>query len=375
MGRSLPLLAPAGLGVVALAWGAHALAGARPPEPSPAARTAEDPAAPGLVLPDGAVARAWALVGPETQPATLPGEWSSALGPGCWDDDRGPKTWGTWVRLVHQASNGAAEERPRARVGLALLAAADAQPQVAWGHAAALAESPRWTATLVPRLLPGVPLDHPLGPGGLVEPLTPGTHLRPLPPPLDPDLPSWAMGAGVATFGGLMVGEARVDLMVEVQPAGVEVALTHRAGPAARVTTELPRVRGAALRTEYLDFVRQDDLHGARDLVVAPTDEEPRVLYGRLVQSDSDLPAAPAGAAPLPRALSEAGLRLVPAPGAPDCEPVAAALSELLGLPVELGSAEGAGRATVVRVPAGEAGRAVLRTLRASVEARLLAPR
>ena len=182
MGQPLPLLAPAGLGVVALAWGAHALAGERPPEPSPAARTAEDPAAPGLVLPDGAVARA-GLSGPETQPAALPGEWSPALGPGCWDDDRGPATWGTWVQLVHQASNGAAEERPRARAGLALLAAADAQPQVAWGHAAALAESPRWTATRVPRLLPGVPLDHPLGPGGSVEPLAPGTHLRPPAPP------------------------------------------------------------------------------------------------------------------------------------------------------------------------------------------------
>ena len=99
------------------------------------------------------------------------------------------------------------------------------------------------------------------------------------------------------------------------------------------------------------------------------------MLYGRLVQSDSDLPAAPASQAPLPRALTEAGLRLVPAPDAPDCEPVAGALRELLGLPAELGSAEGAGRATVVRVPAGEAGRAVLRTLRANVEARLLAPR
>ena len=375
MCQLLPLLAPAGLGALALALSAHAPAGSGLPERASVVGTAEDPAAPGLVLPDGAVARAWALVGPETQPAALPGEWGPALGPGCWDDDRGPKTWDTWVGLVRGASNGSAEERPRARAGLALLAAADAQPQVAWGHVAALAESPRWTATLVPRLLPGVPLDHPLGPGGSVEPLAPGTHLRPLPPPLDPDLPSWAMGAGVATFGGLLVGEARLDLMVEVQPAGVEVALTHRGGPAARVITALPRVRGAALRTEYLDFVRQDDLHGARDLVVAPTDEEPRVLYGRLVQSDNDLPAAPASQAPLPRALTEAGLRLVPAPDAPDCEPVAGALRELLGLPAELGSAEGAGRATVVRVPAGEAGRAVLRTLRANVEARLLAPR
>jgi hypothetical protein len=365
-----PSLRAAGLTLLMSAAAANARAAGGAP-----ARMLEDPAPMGLTLPDGPVARAWALVGPETEPAELPEAWVEALAPGCWEGSPAAKTWARWAAAVERAAGPALAERAPARAELALLAAADGQPQVAWGHAAAVADAPAWTATLVPRLLPGIPLDHPVGPGGDLGTLAAGVRLRPLPPPLDPALPAWALGAGVATFGGLRIGQAEVDLMVEVQPAGVEVAVGHRGGGPAELVVALPLVRGASVRTEYLDFVRQEDLHGARALVVRAEDEEPRVLYGRLAQEEGDLPAPPRPGAALPRALSEAGLRLVPADGAPDAGPAARALGQLLSIEATVGPAEDAGRATVVRVPAGPEGRAVLRALRAAVEERLLASR
>lgn len=363
-------LPSAGLGLLlaaATAWAAGGSAGI----------ALEDPAPEGLTLPDGPVARAWALVGPETDAAALPQAWVEALAPGCWEGSAAAATWARWAAALERAAaeRGASDERAQARAELALLAAADGQPQVAWGHAAALVDAPEWTAALVPRLLPGVPLDHPVGRGGDLGTLAAGVRLRPLPPPLDPGLPAWALGAGVATFGGLRIGEAEVDLMVEVQPAGVEVAVGHRAGGAAELVVALPLVRGASVRTEYLDFVRQEDLHGPRTLTVRAEDEEPRVLYGRLTLEEGDLPAPPRPGAALPRALGEAGLRLAPAEGAPELAPAAAAMARLLAIEVTVGPAEGAGRATVVRVAAAAEGRAVLRSLRAAVEERLLAPR
>ena len=231
-------LPSAGLGLLlaaATAWAAGGAAGI----------ALEDPAPEGLTLPDGPVARAWALVGPETDAAALPQAWVEALAPGCWEGSAAAATWARWAAALERAAaeRGASDERAQARAELALLAAADGQPQVAWGHAAALVDAPEWTAALVPRLLPGVPLDHPVGRGGDLGTLAAGVRLRPLPPPLDPGLPAWALGAGVATFGGLRIGEAEVDLMVEVQPAGVEVAVGHRAGGAADVRRSGPSRR------------------------------------------------------------------------------------------------------------------------------------
>lgn len=361
MVRRLPLL------LLATVSPSAAVPSAPRPDPLPARAVAQDSVPEGLQLPAGPVSRAWALLDPDVTPATLPADWAALL-----EDEpfRAPATWVRWSQALQAAVEGDAG----ARTLLGLLAAAADQPDEAWAHAAALSDHPAWCAALVPRLFPGVPLDAPLGAGGELGRLASGTLLRPIAPPNDPELPLWALAPTQASYGGLRIGEGTLDLVLEVQPAGVEWTLTHTGGPEVRVRTRLPAVRQHDLRTEYLDFIRQEDLRGLRELSLSAEDEEPRVLYGRHLPRELDLPAAPAADAPLPQRLAEEGMLWVVTGEAPDAAAAATALAELLGLPIEVATTDTeAGRRTVVRLSSeAPVRRLQLASLRSSVEARVL---
>jgi hypothetical protein len=319
-----------------------------------------------LTLPDGPAAKVWAGVGPDTQPAELPPEARLGLDP--WNQPATWKRWAELVRLEEQTND------PARRAELCLLAKAHGRASDAWHHYQALGADPTWVAAVTPSLLPGVPAGSPVAPGGRAAPLPDGVLLTPfLPPTSRRGAVEWR----TATVHGLTIGEAVLDLTITVEATGVQVDLAHVSGGAAKVSVLLPEPEGFQIRVEYVDWLRRDNDQIRTPITVElKPGEEPRQLYGRVLEQRSHLPTG--AARKLPASLLLGGLVFeVPAddPQRADLARIAGVIGELLQVETRVDT-PGAPRpewsCTVFRLPPGHERLERLRYLASAIEAYLL---
>jgi hypothetical protein len=205
---------------------------------------------PGTVsLPRGAVARAVDELEPGTPPRAFAFVWPawSERSDAGWG---GEVVWRRWVELL-RAERAAEASAPARRAELALVARLQDRHGDAWAHFAAAAGEPGWLATLLPLLVPGVPLENAASEGALPD----GVLLRPALPPSD------VPGAGLRELAGkrvealaLRIGAAEARLALSVDRDGLEVKLFHVAGGAARVRIEPPLPLGVEAGVLFADW-------------------------------------------------------------------------------------------------------------------------
>ena len=333
---------------------------------------------PGIYLPDGLAQRAWASVGPTTQP-------SPAL-PAAPTPDRAAawRLWGEQLASESAAQAALQPSSPAARRDLALFALDQGRALDAWSHLAACGGDPPILAALMPRLMPGT--TAPAGPGGLVQPLPNDALLTPALPPRTPAARPGLLEWRSASLFGLRVGEATLALRVAVESTGVQVDVQHLSGGPASLRLLIPEPPGFEIRVEYVDWFRQDTLREPLALEIQPGDRV-HTFFGRFLARPAGRPVGLPGH--LPAGILQGGLHLVSSTGSSpqqqleelsELQAAAAAIGPLLGIPIRASSqapakASSAARpwsCTTVRVPPGAAGRRVLAYIASAIEARLL---
>lgn len=312
-----------------------------------------------LELPPGPAARAWAGVGPDTVPASL-SQGLNALIAAAAASEPSPErphpdgelwshaaTWGLWAERVDfvrsrllAAQDPASVGAPRdtklssARADLALLAGSQGRSHDAWAHFAALTDSPEHAARVAPCLIPGVPLDATIGPGGAPAPLTDGVLLRPITPEYPADDPARDRALRSAKIKGLPVADSAVEALLGVDSMGVEFTLELASGSTVEVRGQLPEPAGHTIRYEYLDWTKVETMGSPQTVRLLPGDEEPHVLYGRTDPAPWPWPTGRPGH--LAATLEQGGLWLVLDPADPEhalWTAAAKACGELLGVP------------------------------------------
>jgi hypothetical protein len=318
-----------------------------------------------LELPESLAARAWASVGPQTQPVDLEAKLFAAeswlLDPESADPEH---VWGRWAEWLGAEGQKEAID-PRRRAGLIVLAVHQSRWEDAWAHFGRLGAAPEWAAAIAPLLVPGVPIEHLTAATDPTRGLPDGVLLRPAVPPRQADDPTTSLRPRAASVRGLRIGTASVDLRVSIEPSGLEVDLWHRSGETAKVHVLLPEPPGQEIRVEYIDWMRQDALRAPLILKLVPGDEEHN-LFGRFRPRREPMPALPR--ALLPRNLTLGGLLFVlPLEQAADprllsmARPVARAVGRLLGisstvLPAGAPAPESPWNGTRVQLAPGPAG-------------------
>ena len=294
-----------------------------------------------LTLPPGPADRAWAGVGPETEPARM-GVEDLPAAPERWSE---LEPWQAWARAVLAESEARSRGRPadgRRRARLAWMAWQQGRSDDAWEHLAACTAEPGWMAAAVPYLAPGVPLDL-LAVGGASPGavLPEGLILRPaLPPPPGPAA-EVVHGLGrldprEMRIDGLRVGGATLSMRVALEPDGVQVDVTHVQGEPVTIWVELPEPPDFTIQVEYLDWFRRDTVREPVELFLS-ADDPAHHVFGRLRPNALTWSETlPSGLSPR---LTRHGLRL--AAGADDprlgeLRGFAAALSLLAGCPAEV---------------------------------------
>lgn len=326
------------------------------PRPAPgasqeAARAEDAPVAARFDLPPGAAAEAVARVTPDLEPAATPTDLGRAgrvpaLPADAWTR---AETWDAWATLLASeralgstaggakssdaassataatsasSATGTADATARAerRARLALLALDHGRTEDAWVHLAAT--TPAWTAALLPRFLPGVPGDSPIGRGGATGALAADVVLAPALPPPSAERVAGRVDRRAMTTRTVRIGESTVSMRVAVEAEGVQIDVRHVAGPPARFSVRIPRSPDYAYGDEYVDWYRQDAQGVPHALEVKPGEEE-HTLYARF---DTRRETAAAGLPrALPAGLARGGLWLLVPEGAPDAAVVAAA--------------------------------------------------
>lgn len=282
---------------------------------------------PVLTLPDGPVAKVWAGVGVETQPAQLP----AGIGERSWDE---AATWQRWAELVALEAR-AQKPDPARRAELCLLARAHGRAEDAWQHYRELGAHPSWVAAVTPFLLPGVPGGSRIEAGGLAAPLKEGVLLAPFLPPATRSGLAGQVEWRSATAHRLRIGEGVIDVTITVEATGVQVDLAHVEGEAVELNVLLPEPEGFEIRIEYVDWMRREDSERRTPipLRILPG-EEPHQLFGRLLEGRSNLPTGKAVG--LPALIREQGLTFL-VPEEEDTyeltSRIAAVIGELLGVP------------------------------------------
>ena len=349
-----------------------ALASQEPAQREPAS----GPTLAGVELPDGRAAKVWAGVGPRTRPAELPPDTIGLLRPDAWSTG---STFERWARLLREEAAAPGADAERLAV-LCLLARSQGRARDAWRHFESLSAHPRGAAAVMPFLLPGVPAHTAVEPGGVPAPLPDGVVLRPLAPPAQGKVPVGVLEWRTARIEGLRVGEAVLRLTIAVESTGVQIDIEHVSGGPARLGLVVPEPEGFEIRVEYLDWMRQDSLREPLMLEVAPGEEEPHSLFGRVLERRS---AAPTGSVRrLPRQIVEGGLTLVVPPDDPQralIEAAAASIASLLEVEVRVRASDaprGDGwTETTVQLPEGAARADRMRYLVSAVEGFVLRPR
>jgi len=328
-----------------------------------------------LILPDSPAAKVWAGVGPQTEPAELPQAFLAIDGAGAW---KLASTWQLWAALLAERPDETAEDLGRRHAQLALLALRHGRAEDAWKHFDALGATPAYAARVMPFLIPGVPPGTEVLAGGAVPALPVGVTLRPQLPPRTAERLEGRVQWREASLADLVIGETRVSLRVALESTGVQVDLTHLAGPALDCAVLLPEPEGWEIRVEYNDWMRQDSVRVPMLVHLDPDAYEEEgdktvSLYGRFLEREPNQPGALA-TRELPAQLREGGLWFeLPANDAEHAlfEAAAASLAPLLGIRVGVRSPgdEETWTGTTIHVPEDPTERAlVLRQLVSAVE-------
>ena len=317
--------------------------------PAPADASPAVPAPARFELPPGAAANAVARLEPTTKPARTPEDLGGegrvpGVAPGAWSK---PETWETWAKGIAAANSragagavgGAAtddavREAAARRARLALLALEQGRSDDAWEHFAAT--TPEWTAALLPRFLPGVPLQTRAGVGGASGPTKAGDVHSPALPPPSLERVAGRVDRRAMSARDVTIGDTVVSVRVSVEAEGVQVDVRHRSGPATRLALRIPRSPDYDFGDEYVDWYRQETKGVPHVIEVKPGEEE-HTLYGRF-DARRDVPAASVPTR-LPPSLARGGLWLVVANDDPDRELLAAAAAAIgrTGLGFECG--------------------------------------
>ena len=288
----------------------------------------------GIQLPASTAADALAGIAQDTAPVALvAAPWPAWEEPD-WD---GPAPWRRWVELAVEESRAPRPDAGR-RSELALLAAAQGRHLDAWEHFALTGAEPAVAAAVLPQLFPGVPASAAAAPGGMAAPLPDGVLLRPLLPPLDRATPHGRPHIREAHIQGLTIGEAVVDLELNVEADGVELTFTHRSGGAARVRVILPMPPDREIRTLYVDWVRLEELPAVIELDLVPGEASEAAIWGRFDPAAITWPPLPRPGQ-LPQLLERGGLLFEVDAGDPleaRLPHLARGLSDLLQLPASV---------------------------------------
>jgi hypothetical protein len=371
-----------------------------------------------LSLPEEPYGRVFAALGAETVPKAPPREALAALAPGAAER---PETWALWRATLLRVAAGpgadpaleqpptdqskpdrfaaelaqrkadaevrAAEAHAADLSTLALIAAGQRRADDAWRWLAAHGPgSPEHVAGTLAFLMPGVPVETPIGPGGRPGPIAPGALLTPLAPPRPAGVPEWRVVWRSAEFRGLTVGATVFDGKVVVESSGSEVRITHRSGEAATLSAQLAGETGFDFGGRYYDWEQLPaDAPLVAKIALAPGDEE-HVYWGRFIERKEQRPSLPPPGT-RPAQLELGGLGLIVAHDDPRRELVdriGTELTQLLGIRVWRVASEDVARRAAepldgfapiwVHVPAGDAGARTLAALASSVEA-FLVPR
>lgn len=290
------------------------------PTPPPTAPASPPPR---FEFADGPIAKLAAILGTEQAPAKL----DAADVAVSWSD---PAAFERWRAAL---AGTAGEQAGEARARLALLARAQDRTADAWAHVEVAGHDPARLAALLPRFLPGIADDAPVGLGGLPGALPDGAVFRPSTPPRTRPLERGRVERRAMRVRGLRVGEAVLGLRVSVEPEGVQIDVEHISGGPARVAVKLPTEPGFALANEYVDWYQVEQRGAAHVVEIRPGDEE-HTLYGRFEPSE----AAPSHALPekMPAGIELGGIAIRPEPG-PEGRARADALAKALtGAPISL---------------------------------------
>jgi hypothetical protein len=210
--------------------------------------------------------------------------WPADLDDAAWSS---AAPWLVWAELL-TADSGAADVRgARGRASLALLAASQGRSADAWRHLAACADEPRVARAVLPHLFPGVPAGS-----DPHEPLPDGVLLRPvLPPPPRELLPGEIVPAEM-TARGLRVGDATLDVHLELARDGVQVDVENVSGGPAELALLLPEPEHYRIRVDYLDW-EQRETPGLPHRIALDADREEAVSsWGRFAPRLSRTPGA-----------------------------------------------------------------------------------
>lgn len=277
---------------------------------------------------EGPLARALAErpAEPAPRPSALPVSALTALGE---DAD-----WSGWAqRLQSLRAAEQPSERAAERLWLAVFARMQGRDDDAWEHLAHAAADGAALEAVLPLFVPGAVATLA---DGTPKRLEDGAVFAPALPPPRTAAAEVVLGTGrprpgFARVEGLAVGEARIDVNVRVETDGVQVDLTHVSGPALRLFVLLPQAPDFELRSEYVDWIRQEGPPAPREVELVPG-AEPLAVFGRFRHRKVAWPTEVPGA--LPAALSRAGLRLVAEDQS--SRRLAEALPTLLGVDVRL---------------------------------------
>ncbi len=268
-------------------------------------------APPRFEFPPGAVADRIAGLAPTVAAPPLVREFGAVD----WLD---PATFERWRAALATAAGATKPEReaaasvPAARAHLALLALAQGRTDDAWRGFEAAADEPEFAAALLPRFLPGIPIDASVGAGGLAGALPDGVVLTPATPPHTRAVERGRIERRAMRVRGLRVGDAVIGLRVAVEPEGVQIDVEHISGGPARIAVKLPTEPGFALANEYVDWFQVEQRGVAHVVEIRPGDEE-HTLYGRFEASEEVPRFALPTAAPATVALG--GIAILPEPG------------------------------------------------------------
>ncbi|HED63969.1 MAG TPA: hypothetical protein ENJ09_00275, partial [Planctomycetes bacterium] len=194
---------------------------------------------------------------PDWNPATLWPAWDER-GEDGWGGER---AWRRWMELLRAEAGGPDANTPRRRAELALAALLQGRAVDAWRDLFASGTGP-FAAAVLPAFVPGRPIDALAS----RDPLPPGSTLTPfLPPPrgltaADPA----AAGDPLEGFGpfrgrsfvdnDVRIGTSRLRLELKLDDDGVQIDLSHLAGPAVAVGVRAPHPPGVSFGRVYADW-------------------------------------------------------------------------------------------------------------------------
>jgi len=198
------------------------------------------------------------------------------------------EAWKGWAADL-DASRKAQEPDPAREARLALFALEQQRWNEAWAHFERCGADPAALGALLPRFLPGVAPDAPLGKDGFAGALPDGVVLRPALPPAKGDAPPGRLERREMKLARLSVGKATLALRVAVEYDGITVELTHVGGESCKLALVLPCEPGYQIANEYIDWYVQES-HGAALALELKPGAEAHTLYGRLEPRPSRAP-------------------------------------------------------------------------------------